>query len=46
MITGPLAGVLLTDLRAAVIKIENRDGGDPFRSHHGGLYGGRNANVV
>jgi formyl-CoA transferase len=40
MITGPLAGMLLADLGAAVIKIENRDGGDPFRSHHGGLYGG------
>jgi formyl-CoA transferase len=40
MITGPLAGMLLSDLGAAVIKVETREGGDPFRSHHGGLYGG------
>ncbi len=40
MITGPLAGMLLSDLGASVIKIENREGGDPFRNHHGGLYGG------
>lgn len=40
MITGPLAGMLLADLGASVIKIENREGGDPFRNHHGGLYGG------
>jgi formyl-CoA transferase len=40
MITGPLAGMLLADLGASVIKVENRDGGDPFRSHRGGLYGG------
>jgi crotonobetainyl-CoA:carnitine CoA-transferase CaiB-like acyl-CoA transferase len=40
MITGPPAGMLQADLGADVIKIENRDGGDPFRSHHGGLYGG------
>jgi formyl-CoA transferase len=40
MITGPLAGMLLADLGAAVIKIEARETGDPFRSHHGGLYGG------
>src|SRR5882757_1535640 len=40
MITGPLAGMLLSDLGASVIKIENPEGGDPFRSHHGGLYGG------
>lgn len=40
MITGPLAGQLLSDLGAAVIKVENREGGDPFRNHHGGLYGG------
>ena len=31
MITGPLAGMLLADLGASVIKIENPDGGDPFR---------------
>jgi formyl-CoA transferase len=40
MITGPLAGMLLADLGAAVTKVENREGGDPFRNHHGGLYGG------
>ena len=40
MITGPLAGMLLSDLGAAVIKVENREAGDPFRNHHGGLYGG------
>src|SRR5262245_66159606 len=40
MITGPLAGMLLADLGAAVIKIENPAGGDPFRSFRGGRYGG------
>ena len=40
MITGPLAGMLLADLGASVIKIENRDGGDPFRSFRGGRYSG------
>ncbi len=38
MITGPLAGMLLADLGADVIKVENPDGGDPFRSFQGGLY--------
>jgi crotonobetainyl-CoA:carnitine CoA-transferase CaiB-like acyl-CoA transferase len=41
MITGPLAGMLLADLGASVIKIENRDGGDPFRNFRGGLYSGQ-----
>jgi formyl-CoA transferase len=38
MITGPLTGMLLADLGADVIKIENPDGGDPFRSFRGGQY--------
>jgi crotonobetainyl-CoA:carnitine CoA-transferase CaiB-like acyl-CoA transferase len=38
MITGPLAGMLLADLGASVIKVENPAGGDPFRSFRGGLY--------
>ncbi len=40
MITGPLAGMLLADLGAAVTKIESREGGDPFRSFRGGRYSG------
>ena len=38
MITGPQAGLLLADLGADVIKVENPKGGDPFRSFRGGLY--------
>ena len=38
MITGPLAGVMLADLGAEVIKVENPKGGDYFRSFRGGLY--------
>jgi crotonobetainyl-CoA:carnitine CoA-transferase CaiB-like acyl-CoA transferase len=40
MITGPLAGMLLADLGASIIKVENPDGGDPFRYFRGGLYSG------
>jgi crotonobetainyl-CoA:carnitine CoA-transferase CaiB-like acyl-CoA transferase len=40
MITGPLAGQLLGDLGASVVKIENRETGDPFRNYHGGNYSG------
>lgn len=38
MITGPLAGTLLADLGAEVIKVENPEGGDPFRTFRGGNY--------
>ncbi len=38
VITGPLAGQMLADLGADVIKIEKPDGGDMFRYWRGGLY--------
>jgi formyl-CoA transferase len=38
MITAPLAGMMLADHGAEVIKVENPNGGDPFRSFRGGLY--------
>ena len=40
MITGPLAGMLLADLGAEVVKVEHPQGGDPFRSFRGGRYSG------
>ncbi len=38
MITAPLAGMMLADLGADVVKVERPDGGDPFRSFRGGAY--------
>jgi crotonobetainyl-CoA:carnitine CoA-transferase CaiB-like acyl-CoA transferase len=37
-ITGPAAGMLLGDLGADVIKVEQPGSGDPFRAFQGGLY--------
>ncbi|MSQ19697.1 MAG: CoA transferase [Betaproteobacteria bacterium] len=38
IITAPLAGMMLADLGAEVVKLENPQGGDPFRSFRGGQY--------
>src|ERR1700733_12896360 len=37
-LTAPYCGMLLGDLGADVVKVENPAGGDPFRSFRGGLY--------
>lgn len=38
MITAPLAGMMLADLGARVIKVEYPKGGDPFRGYRGDSY--------
>lgn len=38
VLTAPLAGQMLADLGARVIKVEHPSGGDPFRRHAGKLY--------
>jgi formyl-CoA transferase len=39
MITAPYAAMMLAELGATVIKIENPEGGDPFRATASGRYG-------
>src|SRR5262249_36085587 len=38
VITAPLAGMMLADLGAQVIKVEHPQGGDPFRTFRGEQY--------
>ena len=37
VLVGPITGMLLADLGAEVIKVENPDGGDQFRSYPAGF---------
>src|SRR6195256_6665818 len=47
-VSGPFAGMLLSDLGAEVVKIEAPDGGDPFRNwgkqDYNGTFGSMNRN--
>jgi crotonobetainyl-CoA:carnitine CoA-transferase CaiB-like acyl-CoA transferase len=47
-VSGPFAGMLLSDLGAEVIKVETTDGGDPFRmwgkTDYNGTFGSMNRN--
>ena len=47
-VSGPFCGMLLADLGATVVKVENPDGGDPFRdwgrSDYNGTFGSMNRN--
>ena len=47
-VSGPYAGMLLSDLGAEVIKIESPEGGDPFRKwgkqDYNGTFGSMNRN--
>ena len=38
MVTAPLAGMMLSDMGARIIKVEHPETGDPFRGHGGGRY--------